>query len=135
MSEDLLAKVVERIQSVRFNYTCEVDLQEGLAALLSVRDFTVSREFRLTAADRIDLFVALQVQPPPPAEILRPTGPGIGVEVKVQGAGSAIVRQLERYAAHPKILALVLVTNRASHDVPPSLNGKPVVVVRIGRVA
>lgn len=127
-----LTHVAKLIESTRFNYCSEDELQQGLAELLALAGYTAAREVRLSGADRIDLMVIAKGQQ---VDLRTPQPPGVGIEVKVSGSSSGIVRQLTRYASHQRIAALVLVTNRAAHDVPTMLNGKPVFVVRIGRVA
>lgn len=56
----------------------------------------------------------------------------VGVEVKWRGAGPAVRRQLERYAACPELDAIVLATTRATHlHLAGELGGKPVVVATL----
>lgn len=79
-----------------YDCTDEYRLQDGCALVLAGRGFTVEREVALSAADRIDLLVGQ-----------------IGIECKVDGSASAVVRQCLRYLNAPQIAALVLVTGRA----------------------
>lgn len=74
------------------------------------------REVRLAPGDVIDF-------------LLR----GIGVEVKLKSGMSAteIYRQLERYAKHEAVHALVLLTNRAM-GLPCQIGGKPAFYVSLG---
>lgn len=130
------------IASQRFRYSGEAELQAGIKAVLQHHYWTVAREVALTPEDRIDLiaqncrgwtpplaWAGDTLLPEPPAS------PVIGIEVKVAGAPAAVLRQLIRYAQHTRIEGLLLVTTRAAHSVPEVLEGKPVQVVRIGRVA
>lgn len=59
-------------------------------------------------------------------------GPDIGLELKVKGSPSEVMRQLHRYALAPPIRELVLLTGRARlSGLPPTLNGKPLTVVSL----
>lgn len=79
-------------------------------------------EFRLDEKSRPDFFHA---------------GDGIVVEVKVAGSPSAVLAQLVRYADHPKVRAVVLVTNlaRLSAFMPAELRRKPIRIVKLWRCA
>jgi hypothetical protein len=69
-----------------------------------------AREVRLDKASRIDFMVGT-----------------IGVEVKVGGGISAVIRQLHRYAEFATVAELVLVSTKTSlARVPTELNGKRV---------
>ena len=81
---------------------------------------TWDREVRLSASDRIDALVGPQ---------------GVGVEFKVDGARSAVIRQLGRYAKSERVAALLLVTTRTKHLIEaPDVLGKPLVVCNLGGV-
>lgn len=91
------------------------------------------REYELGPEDRVDFFI----QEPNPTH---PTvgGPGLrasiglGIEVKVDGSLSALLRQLQRYAQHDSIDGLLVVSTRAHHrDLPATLSDKPVVVASL----
>lgn len=49
---------------------------------------------------------------------------GLACEVKIKGSKREIRRQLARYAAHPDVNALLLITARTV-GLPECLNGKP----------
>lgn len=55
----------------------------------------------------------------------------IGVEVKLKGQPSAIIRQITRYLQSPSLTGLVLVTSKAV-AVPEFIHGKPVHVLSLG---
>lgn len=57
---------------------------------------------------------------------------GTVVEVKIGGNRRAIFRQLERYARHPEVTAVVLATN-IFMGLPPEIIGKPAFLVHLGR--
>lgn len=105
-----IAQVLER---VRFHEETEEALQRGVETVLRRHsDNGFGQEVRLTATDRIDFMVGR-----------------VGIECKTQGGVAAVIRQLFRYAQHPDVDALVLLTTRAQlARVPAILNGKPVVV-------
>lgn len=116
MPEPDLATLAATIAGARYRYARETDLHAGIAAVLTRAGIGPVREVRLTAAERIDLFL--------PAA-------GVGIEVKVDGQAGAVWRQLRRYAACPQIRALLLVTTRARHqlDAPAAIDGIPVRVL------
>ena len=91
----------------------QVSIGEGLTAA----GFDHEREHRLSAADRIDFMI----------------GP-VGLEAKTRCNKRAIFRQLQRYAEHDAIEALILVTGTAI-GLPAAINGKPIYLVATGRAA
>lgn len=112
----MLPSVADVVRSARFSFGDEDALQAGIAKALVAAGYRgVVREYRLAGRDRIDLFI---------------TG-GIGIEVKIAGPATSVQRQLGRYAEHPSIKALILVTRCARHTAPATLNGKPVTVVNL----
>ncbi len=109
---NLLDVLVEHISSARFNFTSEAELQAGLAQHLA--GFKPQVEVRLNEKDRVDLVVE-----------------DIGIEVKVDGSRADVLRQLHRYANSGVLGALILVTNRTRHTVPPTINGIPVILISL----
>lgn len=102
----------------RFDLANEKACQEEVEAHLTdaYPNWTISREHRLGARDVPDFMIH-----------------GVAVEVKMNAASPrAIVRQLERYAAHDEVRSLILLTNRAV-ILPPMICGKAVDVVSLGR--
>jgi hypothetical protein len=108
------AAIADDLRRLRFRYCNEAELQAGLGAALTNLGYTVLREVILTPQDRVDFLVD-----------------GVGIEVKVKGPTTAVVRQLVRYAEHDAIEALILVTTRLRHQPPRELNGKSVIVVAL----
>jgi hypothetical protein len=87
----------------------EYRVQAAIEALLKREGVEHLREVTLSPKDRIDFLVG-----------------AVGIEVKVAGGVGAVIRQLERYAKHERISALVLVTTKSTlARVPLELNGKP----------
>lgn len=103
------------LRSIRLPAGPEKDVQQAISDALGRAGIVHSREVRLSPTDIIDFVVD-----------------GLGIEVKIKGARRAILRQLERYAAHPDISALALVSSVAM-GVPAVINGKPVEFVSMGR--
>jgi len=105
------------LRSARFSFQDEIELQDGIAEVLTKAGIPFEREVILSPKDRIDFMVA-------PA--------GTGVEIKIKGSVTEITRQIHRYAQLPAITGLVLVTTRMRHiNLPMEMAGKPVRVVVI----
>lgn len=112
----LTGRVVGVIERTRVDLACEDAAQEDLARALADLGAAVTREVSLSPRERIDIMV----------------GP-VGVEVKRATAQPrAVLRQLERYAAHDSVKALVLASNKAM-NLPHSINGKPLLFASLGR--
>lgn len=117
-------ELARRLVSWRFSCAPESALQKGIAEALKALGLTFEREARLGQRDRIDLLVGA------------PSDARLGLEVKVQGAFPAVVRQVQRYLAHPEVSGLLLVTTRAGHtELPSTLGGKPVAVLHVSQGA
>lgn len=108
--------VVEVLSSTRYpGCPDEYALQDAAAERLRATNAPVEREVALSARDRADLMVD-----------------GVCVEVKVAGSAGQVLAQLRRYATHPQVESLVLLTRRAQHCVlrtTRELEGKPLTVV------
>jgi hypothetical protein len=112
-TDAVVAAVRTAVESNRFRWSDEDDVQEALAQLLT--DVGARREVVLSGRDRVDLLVGR-----------------VGVEVKVDGAPNAVARQLQRYAASPAVDHLVLVTSVARHRaLPDTIGGKPLTVMSL----
>lgn len=107
--------VLDLIRATRLPAGPEKAVQAAIGDALTRAGIAHRREVRLSAADVIDFMVG-----------------GLGVEVKIKGARRAILRQLERYAAHEEVAALALVSSVAM-GLPAAINGKPVDIVSMGR--
>lgn len=119
-----LDSILEAISAYRYTYADEDALQGGLSDALTAAGIAHEREVRLNARDRIDILAGAGA---------------VGIEVKVEGQSSSVVRQLRRYAKHESVEEILLVTNRYRHEdpdnVPREIDGKPVTVLNIARVA
>lgn len=116
------------ILAERMSFTTEADLQAAIwDRMLRERAFSpmlvATREWILDKRNRVDFLVDME-----PGTIAR-WSTAVAVEVKIAGSLKNVRRQLERYAAHPEVHEVLLVTTKASHHhIPTELNGKPVVL-------
>lgn len=112
------ARIAALIGGQRYRYRDEDRLHAGIEQVLAAAGVEAVAEARLSGRDRID-FLAGRT----------------GIEVKIAGSNADVTRQLRRYASHPEITALVLVTTRARHrGIPKAVGGKPVLVVFLSGV-
>ena len=120
----MLSGIAAALARGYYDCTDEYRLQAGCAQVLTAHGLTVEREVALSAASRIDLLVGQ-----------------IGIECKVDGSPSDVVRQCLRYLLHDRIAGLVLVTARArlGRLLPPSVEIanriKPILIVETWRSA
>lgn len=114
---DAMLAVSEMLTSHRFVYGDEKDLQAAIELLLKRRNVAHIRE-KETGSGPIDFLL---------------TEFRIGIEVKVKGSPSEVVRQLIRYAESTEIEGILLVTTKSSLSrfVPSFLSGKPAGVVSL----
>lgn len=96
--------------------TTERDLQAAIAEVLTRNGIAFEREVSLSARDRPDFML----------------DPGLALEVKVKGPVSEVIRQLSRYVESPRVSAVLLVTTRATHIVPDTIEGKTIITICIG---
>ena len=110
-----MTSIVDILRAHRFAFTSELELQDGIASLLSRLPGYLREEY-LSATDRPDFRIG-----------------GTVVEVKVDGSLSALVRQVGRYARYDVVEEIVVVTSRRRLAVlPESIGGKPVAAVVVG---
>lgn len=117
-----LEHLVRLLRAGRFRLHDEYAVQADVAVLLddAYPVGECQREARLSARDRVD-FLVHAYEPP-----------AIALEVKVRGARvAATLAQLARYAEHPDVGALVLLTGKAGAW-PDAVGGKPLRVVSAG---
>lgn len=99
------------LRARRYNVTCERELQEAVESILLQASVKFVREYRIGPKDRVDFMV----------------DPGIALELKVGGRPAQLVEQLQRYAMHPDVTSVILMTTRMTHCCMPStLAGKSV---------
>lgn len=107
----------EYIGNMLFNHCprcdTEAELQTAIGEILKDHAIQYKREWRLNEKDRIDFLIG-----------------GLGIEVKITGSRSDLIRQLHRYAQSEQIDSLVLVTTLLRHrDLPTEINAKPITII------
>lgn len=104
-----LADVINAIGSVTHPTHTEEALQESLFTVLEPLGFV--REHKVPSG-RLDFYHE----------------DGIGIEVKIQGAGMAVARQMGRYAEEDTINCLILVTTKPTmvRSMPDSMCDVPI---------
>lgn len=110
-----LEPLCRAIGAARLPLSFEKATQAALETALTDAGYQYRREVPLGGGDVVDFLV----------------GP-IAIELKVKGHAKQIYRQLLRYASHPEVEALVLLTARAMH-LPATLEGKPARIVSLGK--
>lgn len=104
------------ISSLRSATGDESVLQAGIAQALSETGIAFQPEVALSSKNRIDFLLEN----------------GIGIETKIDGAVSAVTRQLFRYAESDRITELILITTKARHlSIERTLNGKTVYIAHL----
>jgi len=111
-------ELVRHLRAQRYRVGQEQWLQDDIETSLRFLQIAFEREARLAPGERVDFLVA----------------GSIGIEAKTRCPPRKIFRQLERYASHDAISALILVTGTAS-GLPPAVNGKPLFYVSTGRAS
>jgi len=105
------------LRAGRYRASTEAALQESIEQHLTASAVAFEREKVLAPGERIDFFAG-----------------GVGIEAKARAGKRAVFRQLERYAGNDAIEALILITGTAM-GLPPTVKGKPLFYVSIGRSA
>lgn len=110
-----LAAVARHLQRFRVSAVEEPALHARITEVLTLGAFVFEHEVTLDAASRVDFLLTIA------------GGGHIAIEVKVRGTAPSITEQLLRYAQHPKVGGVLLVTTlrRLAACVPPTLNDKP----------
>ena len=118
MSEVSLAAFVELVKTYRYSVASEDSFQRGVEQVLHRNDIPFLREYPLGPEfGRIDFYLPRQK---------------LGIELKVKGSPSQVLRQLHRYAQSPDVDALILLTARAGLSFPPMrMNGREIFTVPV----
>ncbi|TCL39994.1 hypothetical protein EV210_101194 [Anaerospora hongkongensis] len=109
--EQRLEEVIAAVTRIRIPKIIEeYQLQDMINVALKEQGLTCKKEYRLGPRNRIDFLC----------------NGGIGIEVKKGKPNStSILKQLERYAMHEQIEAIILVIERNIAYLPSEINGKP----------
>lgn len=114
--EDIRA-IAFALERFRLSVGTEAALQSSIQQVLSTCAVSHIREHRLTRG---------------PIDFYLPTF-RIGIEAKIDGGPSAVLKQIADYIEEESVDGLILVTTKTTHTVPETLRGKPVRVVRAWR--
>lgn len=90
--------LIELLKQWKLRTTTEKTLQDDIATVLAGENIEFTREHRLTTIDVIDFRVGK-----------------VGIECKIAGAKTTVLRQLIRYASFPDVEEIILVTTKSSH--------------------
>lgn len=111
--------IVAAVNRWRFSVASEAELQMAVATALAKSAIPYQEQVVLAPGDRIDFLVG-----------------DVGVELKTKGGVTAVTRQLHRYAQHPRVASLILVTTMMRMNaVPDEVSGKPVRVAYLSPFA
>jgi hypothetical protein len=111
-------RVTGLIARNRIDLSNEKLAQSQIEQILTAAGMSFEREARLSAEDRPDFFMP---------------DVGLAIEVKIKGARKmAVFHQLGRYAAHDRVLGLLLITSLAM-GLPKDILGKPAYYASMGR--
>lgn len=110
-----LDQIFTLLMSHKFSLENEKDLQVEIENIFNKWGVKNQREVRLSDKDIIDFMVG-----------------DIGLEIKLGGQAKRIYRQMQRYCAHDKIKAIVLITNK-SMGLPREIDSKPTYILNLGR--
>lgn len=117
----LTEALTQVVKGRHYRYNNEAQLHQGLAEAFEAHGIGFEREVRIKGG-RIDFLVTV----PDPYAV-------IGVEVKVKGSAGPLIRQVTRYAAEPRLDAILVVTTNPRHRAAIGFaEGKPIDVVTIG---
>lgn len=123
----LVNRIKQSIAKHHYNFASEAELNAAIFTVLStVENTKLRREVKLSPQSTVD-FVCTEVAG------MRVV---VGIELKVDGSYTNVVRQLLRYANTGKLDAILLVTPLARHwtNLPPTMNGVPVHFANVGRL-
>jgi len=110
-----LADLINILNTYRFRYVSEKDLQDGIEEALQTNGIDYRRETSISAANRPDFLVG-----------------GIVIEVKIKGTLSALLRQISRYVEHEAVESILVIgTPRWIPLIPKTLSGKEVGSLRL----
>lgn len=103
--------IVRLIRRLRLDLSSEKHLQQGMATAFEAHGLLFEREKRLSPADIPDFFL--------------PGGITIECKMNKKARKMDIYRQLERYAKHAEVTAIILASNLVM-GLPETINSKPI---------
>lgn len=111
--------VLSLLSGYTFTFTGERELQDRIDIVLGTSGMEFTREHVLSPKDRIDFLVG-----------------GVGIEVKIGGSSTGLIRQIHRYVQHDAVQSLVVVVGAARlAQLPAVVNGKRVLIFdAVGRL-
>lgn len=110
-----VSSITSALENKRFRFSSEDDLQKGIEITLQQAGLPYEREKVLSSRDRPD-FVVDQC---------------FAIEIKIKGTLAQALRQINRYAEHHQIKAILLVGSPYwLNNVPATIGGKPVYAMR-----
>lgn len=110
-----MSELVALLGGCRYRFHDEKALQDGVEFVLRTAGVPYAREVSMGDTGRPDFMVE-----------------GVVIEVKTDKNLTAVTRQLHRYACHPTVTGVILVTNRMRfQNIPSLLEGKPTHVVSL----
>lgn len=116
MSAPTVGQIVALLEKNRFSNTVEKVTQQQIEQVLSAAGINFERECHLSEEDIPDFFIE----------------GGIVLEVKLRARRVETFKQLERYAAHEPVRAVILFTATAT-GLPTEIKGKPARVASLGK--
>ena len=127
-------ELVRLLSRTRADLSSEKAMQSGIAAALESAGIPFEREHRLSAEDIPDFLIPM---PGVHTPCHRALAQWIAVECKLKGRGGAprkidIYRQIERYAHHPEVAAIIFASN-LSMGLPAEIRGKPVYAASLSK--
>lgn len=110
------SELVAHISTTPFQFENRDELLDAVDNALFDGGFVFHRDCLLVDCGRIDFYVS---------------SGRVGIAVRTAGMSNEVLDHMWRYAAHPKVESLILITPRWSHTLPDKLAGKTVSVVKI----
>ena len=114
-SSKVIKQVLDLIRTSKLNITYDKALQREISSLFDENGIEHEAEFRLSDADIVDFKLSN----------------GVFIECKLRQQKRAVFRQLERYAEHEQVKAIILVTNTAM-GLPQKIKDKPAYYCSLG---
>lgn len=112
----IVANLITIIERNRFPLHDEIRTQTSIEIAFNAAAVIFTREERLSESDIVDFLC----------------DGGIACEVKIKGRRMAIYRQLERYAQHENVRAILLVT-ALPMGLPEFIKGKPTFIASLNQ--